>query len=58
MFLGISMGSTPGGVKQAIQSLFGVREADSMLDTIIWRIRFPRVLLATLVGAALSLGGL
>jgi len=58
MFLGISMGSTPGGVKQAIQSLFGVGEADSMLDTIIWRIRFPRVLLATLVGAALSLGGL
>ena len=29
-----------------------------MLDTIIWQIRFPRVLLATLVGAALSLGGL
>jgi len=29
-----------------------------MLDTVIWQIRFPRVLLATLVGAALSLGGL
>jgi len=29
-----------------------------MLNTIIWQIRFPRVLLATLVGAALSLGGL
>jgi iron complex transport system permease protein len=29
-----------------------------MLETIIWRIRLPRVFLATLVGAALSLGGL
>ena len=29
-----------------------------MLYTIIWEIRFPRVLLAALVGAALSLGGL
>jgi iron complex transport system permease protein len=29
-----------------------------MLDTIIWQIRFPRVLLAALVGATLSLGGL
>ena len=58
MFLGLSTGSTPGGVKQVIESLFGAREAGSMLDTIVWRIRFPRVLLATLVGAALSLGGL
>jgi len=29
-----------------------------MLHTIIWRIRFPRVLLAVLVGATLSIGGL
>ena len=29
-----------------------------MLHTIIWRIRLPRVLLAALVGATLSLGGL
>ena len=29
-----------------------------MLHTIIWQIRLPRVLLATLVGATLSLGGL
>lgn len=29
-----------------------------MLNMIIWQIRFPRVLLAALVGAALSLGGL
>ena len=29
-----------------------------MLSTIIWQIRFPRVLIAALVGAALSLGGM
>ncbi|OEU62140.1 MAG: ABC transporter permease [Desulfobacterales bacterium S5133MH16] len=58
MFLGISMGSTTSGIKVVFQSLFKAKESDPMLDTIIWQIRFPRVLLATLVGAALSLGGL
>jgi len=58
MFLGISMGSTTSGIKVVFQSLLKARESDPMLDTIIWQIRFPRVLLATLVGAALSLGGL
>jgi len=58
MFLGISMGSTTSGIKMVFQSLFKGKESDPMLDTIIWQIRFPRVLLATLVGAALSLGGL
>jgi len=58
MFLGISMGSTTSGIKVVFQSLIKAKESDPMLDTIIWQIRFPRVLLATLVGAALSLGGL
>jgi len=58
MFLGISMGSTTSGIKLVFQSLLKAKESDPMLDTIIWQIRFPRVLLATLVGAALSLGGL
>ena len=58
MFLGISMGSTTSGIKIVFQSLLKAKESDPMLDTIIWQIRFPRVLLATLVGAALSLGGL
>lgn len=57
MFLGISMGSTTSGIKMVFQSLLKSK-SDPMLDTIIWQIRFPRVLLATLVGAALSLGGL
>ena len=35
-----------------------MEESDSVLHSIIWRIRLPRVLLATIVGATLSLGGL
>jgi len=58
MVLGISMGSTDSGIKDIFQNLLGTKEPESMLYTIIWQIRFPRVLLAALVGAALSLGGL
>ena len=52
------MGSTTSGIKVVFQSLLKAKESNPMLDTIIWQIRFPRVLLAALVGAALSLGGL
>ncbi len=58
MFLGISIGSTDSGVKAVLLVLLGKDTADSILDTIIWQIRLPRVLLAALVGATLSLGGL
>jgi iron complex transport system permease protein len=58
IFLGISIGSTGGGFKVVVQSLWNEGQADTTLNTIVWRIRFPRVLLAALVGATLSLGGL
>ncbi|EFK12197.1 putative Vitamin B12 import system permease protein BtuC [delta proteobacterium NaphS2] len=58
MVMGLSMGSTGSNIKETLFSLFGLKKADPMLETIIWRIRLPRVCLATLVGAALSLGGL
>jgi cobalamin transport system permease protein len=58
MLLGISMGSTESGIIDVFHNVFGSKEPASMLNTIIWQIRFPRVLLAALVGAALSLGGL
>ena len=58
MVLGISLGSTGSNIQQTLWSLMGIEKADAMLETIIWRIRLPRVFLATLVGAALSLGGL
>jgi iron complex transport system permease protein len=58
MLLGISMGSSGNGVKEVLQSLWGADKTDSMLNTIIWRIRLPRAILAAFVGATLSLGGL
>ncbi len=58
MFLGLSLGSSQSGIKAVFQNLLGIGPSDPMLDTIIWKIRFPRILLATLVGGTLSLGGL
>lgn len=58
MILGISMGSTDYGIKAIWESLTGSGETDSMAYSIIWHIRFPRVVLAALVGATLSIGGL
>ena len=58
MYIGVSLGSTHSGMTSAFQSLFEPEKITSLLGTIIWRIRFPRVLMAALVGATLSLGGL
>jgi len=52
------MGPTQGGIRSIFSALFSTAESDSVLYSIVWRIRFPRVLLATVVGATLSLGGL
>jgi len=41
-----------------LQVILGKSDPDSMLHAIIWQIRLPRALLAALVGATLSLGGL
>ena len=57
MFLGLSMGSSGNSFKAVWVSLFGNSE-DSVLSTIIWRLRMPRVIMAALVGATLSVGGL
>lgn len=57
MFLGLSMGSSGTSFQAVYTSLFGTGD-DSVLGMIIWRIRLPRVILAALVGATLSLGGL
>lgn len=56
--LGLSIGPTQSGMRSAISTLFSTHESDSVLYSIVWRIRFPRVLLAMVVGATLSLGGL
>jgi iron complex transport system permease protein len=56
--LGMSLGSTPAGWRRNLAALLGWSGPEDILATIIWRLRLPRVLLAALVGATLSLGGL
>ena len=56
--LGISLGSSQNNLKDVFQILTGHYEKKSILTSIIWNIRFPRVILAAIVGAVLSLGGL
>jgi iron complex transport system permease protein len=58
IFLALSTGSLGIDITAAIASLKGEHDKSDMLPAIIWRIRFPRALLAALVGGTLSLGGL
>ena len=58
VFSGVSVGSAGGGIGAVLKVMLGTSEPDSTLPAIIWQIRLPRVLLAVLVGATLSLGGL
>ena len=58
MFLGLCAGSSGTQFTAVYDALTGSGKTDSMLHDIIWRIRFPRVMLALLVGSTLSLGGL
>ena len=55
---GLSAGSAGGGLRSVLQVIAGKSDPDAMLHAIVWQIRLPRVLLAALVGASLSLGGL
>jgi iron complex transport system permease protein len=55
--LGLAAGSTGFGILQIFKTLGGSAD-HSLMNDIIWRLRFPRVLLAALLGATLSLGGM
>ena len=55
---GLSMGSSGNGIKAVFQALSGAEDCDPVITSIILRLRFPRVLIAAIVGASLSLGGL
>ena len=57
VFMGIAAGSTGVEIGAVFQSLRS-KGAPSLMSDIIWRLRFPRVLLAALLGATLSLGGM
>lgn len=57
ILLGLTIGSS-GSALTTWKTLVGMAEPDPTLETIVWQLRWPRVVLAATVGAALSLGGL
>jgi iron complex transport system permease protein len=58
LVVSLSVGSGGAGFLSALSVMLGQGEPASTLETIVWRIRLPRTLLAALTGGALSLGGL
>lgn len=54
--LNINIGSVPISVGEIIGILFN-KQGDPTLVNIIWKIRLPRILMAALLGGALSLSG-
>ena len=54
--LNINIGSVPLSVGEIIGILFN-KQGDPTLVNIIWKIRLPRILMAALLGGALSLSG-
>jgi len=56
--LGLGLGSAQPHLFESLAVLFGQADPESITAAIIWRLRLPRVILAALVGATLSLGGL
>ncbi len=57
-FLGLSIGSTAQNFRQILAVLAGHTDRYPTLSNIVLRIRLPRVVLAAMAGATLSLGGL
>lgn len=57
MLIGLAAGSAGSGLRAVFKTLQG-DSGGGLLSEIVWRLRFPRVLLAGLVGATLSLGGM
>lgn len=57
IYMGLAAGSTGGGIWDVLRTL-GQDSESRLLGDIIWRLRLPRVLMAALVGATLSLGGM
>ena len=55
---GFCAGSTVQSPGEVFAALTGKGDVDPVVASIIWRIRLPRVVLAAMVGASLSLAGL
>ncbi len=58
MFLGLCLGSAGTGSRPFVEVIRSFHHPESPMYAIIWQLRFPRVLVAALVGATLSIGGL
>ncbi|MFO7706840.1 MAG: iron ABC transporter permease [Desulfobacterales bacterium] len=58
VLLALSSGSGGEGLLRSLAVVLGQGAPDTAMETIIWRIRLPRALIAALAGGALSLGGL
>ena len=58
IFLGLGFGVTGSGLRAIWEAVLALDASNVMQQTIVWRIRLPRVMLAAEVGATLSLGGL
>jgi len=58
MIAGLAMGSSGIDLSTVLRTLLGGSADTGMEGAIVWKIRFPRILLAAMVGASLSLGGL
>lgn len=58
LILGVSMGSSQTDLMHFFETIKNGGNNDPTFYAIIWRIRLPRALMAALVGATLSLGGL
>ncbi|MBU1139812.1 MAG: iron ABC transporter permease, partial [Proteobacteria bacterium] len=57
LLMGLAFGST-GGIREVWHLLINSDQDNDTLRAIIWQIRLPRVILAAVTGATLSLGGL
>lgn len=59
MIIGLASGPAGFGLSAALREISNPSKIDNkLMHDIIWHLRFPRVLLAALLGATLSLGGM
>lgn len=58
VILSLVIGSSKVGLGDIIKMLTTGNDDQTAVDAIVWRIRFPRAILAAAVGGTLSLGGL
>lgn len=58
MAAGLIFGSAGNGWRALAETFRGLWDSDALYHQIVWQLRFPRIMMAAMVGGALSLGGL